>query len=129
MLVFMVNRDYKLLYCLLKICLKFLIQSVYDDLPSPVNLYNGSGRHTCMLTVQRGTLKHILSCCSKALEEQRYRWGHDQVHDQVFGDTISNLRVQEAACPPKYISFIRAGNKAPHRSSSGGGLLASVRDW
>ncbi|XP_034552669.1 LOW QUALITY PROTEIN: uncharacterized protein LOC117822130 [Notolabrus celidotus] len=61
--------------------IKFLIQAVYDVLPSPSNLFSWGMVESpaCPLCLKRGTLEHILSCCSKALGEGRYRWRHDQV--------------------------------------------------
>lgn len=49
--------------------IKFLIQSVYDVLPSPSKLhYWGLAETTgCPLYPVGGSLEHILSCCPKAL--------------------------------------------------------------
>ncbi len=61
--------------------IKFLIQGVYDVLPSPSNLCIWGKIETpaCPLCSKIGTLEHILSSCSKVLGEDRYRWRHDQV--------------------------------------------------
>ncbi len=61
--------------------IKFFIQGVYDVLPSPSNLCIWGKIETpaCHLCSKIGTLEHILSSCSKALGEGRYRWRHDQV--------------------------------------------------
>lgn len=61
--------------------IKFLVQSVYDVLPSPSNLFRWGLADTplCPLCQRGGSLEHILSCCPKALGEGRYRWRHDQV--------------------------------------------------
>lgn len=56
------------------LCTKFLIQSVYDVIIKP--------------SQRRGTLEHILSYCSKALGDGRYRWCHDQI-----------LKQQDPDCP------------------------------
>lgn len=55
--------------------IKFLIQAVYDVLPSPSNLHTRGKAESpaCPLCSKRGTLEHILSCCTKALGEGRYR--------------------------------------------------------
>ena len=48
--------------------IKFLIQAVYDVLPSPSNLHiRGMVESPACPLCQRGTLEHILSACSKAL--------------------------------------------------------------
>ncbi|XP_030281784.1 uncharacterized protein LOC115586678 [Sparus aurata] len=56
--------------------IKFLIQSVYDVLPSPSNLFCWGKIDTpaCPLCQGRGTLEHILSSCPKALGDGRYCW-------------------------------------------------------
>ncbi|TWW79887.1 hypothetical protein D4764_10G0009170 [Takifugu flavidus] len=89
--------------------IKFLIQSVYDVLPSPTNLQRWGLAATvaCQLCKKRATLEHILSCCPKALEDGRYRWHHGQ----------------------QSITFVRAGEKAQQQPSSFGGLLTMARDW
>ena len=54
--------------------IKFLIQAVNDNLPSPSNLFSWGMVESpaCPLCLKRGTLEHILSCYSKALGEGRY---------------------------------------------------------
>ena len=63
--------------------IKFLIQAVYDVLPSPSNLHTWGLAETpaCPLCSKRGTLELILSSCTRALGDGRYRWRHDQVLD------------------------------------------------
>lgn len=111
---------------------KFLIQSVYDVLPSPANLHTWGLADTpeCKLCLRRGTLEHILSCCPKALGEGRYRWRHDQVLKSL-ADSICTaiLNSKTQAAPKQSITFIRAGQKANHQPNSQGGLLATARDW
>lgn len=60
---------------------KFLVQLVYDVLPSPANLFIWGlvDSPACQLCQVRGSLEHVLSCCLKALGDGRYRWRHDQV--------------------------------------------------
>lgn len=60
---------------------KLLIQGVYDALPSPSNLCNWGKIETptCPRCSKIGTLEHILSSCSKALREGRFKWGNKQV--------------------------------------------------
>ncbi|XP_076844394.1 uncharacterized protein LOC143489330 [Brachyhypopomus gauderio] len=112
--------------------IKFLIQSVYDVLPSPTNLkcWGLADTAACQLCQKRATLEHILSCCPKALGEGRYRWRHDQVL-RALADTlslaISNCRYQHT--PKHTITFVRAGEMAQHQTGSSGGLLTTARDW
>ena len=62
--------------------IKFLIQAVYDVLPSPSNLHTWGIAETPVfpLCSKLGTLEHILSCCTRALGDGRYHWRHDQDH-------------------------------------------------
>ena len=57
------------------------LRSVYDVLPSPVNLcqWNLTDNPNCRLCEKRGTLDHILSSCKVAFSQGRYRWRHDTV--------------------------------------------------
>ncbi|KAI4872262.1 hypothetical protein NFI96_007403 [Prochilodus magdalenae] len=73
--------------------INFMVQSVYDVLPSPSNLFCWGLAETpaCPLCQRRGSLEHILSCCPKALGEGCYRWRHDQVL-RVIADVISTGR-------------------------------------
>ncbi|KAI4901998.1 hypothetical protein NFI96_003044 [Prochilodus magdalenae] len=61
--------------------IKFMIQTVYDLLPSPANLHSWgkSDLPICPLCPGRGTLEHILSSSPAALRGDRYRWCHDKV--------------------------------------------------
>lgn len=61
--------------------IKFLIQGVYDVLPSPSNqcIWGRIERPPCPLCSKVGTLEHILGSCPKALSEGRYQWRHDQI--------------------------------------------------
>lgn len=61
-------------------CVQFLVQAIYDALPSPTNLHVWRKSETpfCPLCSGRG-LEHVLSCCPKALADYCYRWRHDQV--------------------------------------------------
>lgn len=59
--------------------IKFLIQFVYDTLPSPSKLFCWGEVETpaCTLCQGRATLEHILSGCPKALGDGHYHWRHD----------------------------------------------------
>ena len=60
--------------------LKFLIKSVYDVLPTPANKNRWfQTEEKCLLCGKEGTLAHILSGCSVALSQGRYKWRHDRV--------------------------------------------------
>ncbi|KAK0148843.1 hypothetical protein N1851_010754 [Merluccius polli] len=104
--------------------IRFLIQAVYDVLPSPSNLYSWGlvESPACNLCLKRGTLEHILSCCSKALGEGRYRWRHDQRTPSAVG--LANAKLKNS------IAFVRAGEKPPSAArATSSGLLATARDW
>ncbi|KAI2644199.1 Renalase [Labeo rohita] len=112
--------------------LKFLIQSVYDVLPSPANLHcwGLAEAPSCPLCPARGSLEHILSCCPKALGKGRYRWRHDQVLKAV-ADTIcagiQQIKHQPLARP--YNVFVRAGEKPQSHPKVPADLLSTAGDW
>lgn len=111
--------------------LKFLIQSVYDVLPSPANLYCWGMVETpaCPLCQRRGSLKHILSCCPKALGEGRYRWHHDQVL-KVTADTICTgiSKAKQHRPEKRAMVFVKAREKPQAQPRVWGGLLVTARD-
>ena len=112
---------------------KFLVQSVYDVLPSLANLHTWGLVDTpeCKLCQKRGTLEHILSCCSKALGEGWYRWCHNQVL-KALAESISTAiqHSKTQASPKQSITFIGVGQKAQyHQPNSTGGLLTTTHDW
>ena len=112
--------------------IKFMVQSVYDVLPSPSNLFCWGLAETpaCPLCQRRGSLEHILSCCPKALGEGRYHWRHDQVL-RVIADVISTgISFSRQQQPAKHsITFVKAGEKGERCPRQTGGLLATARDW
>ncbi|XP_031418446.1 uncharacterized protein LOC105897391 [Clupea harengus] len=113
--------------------IKFLIQAVYDVLPSPSNLHIWGIAETpaCPLCSKRGTLEHILSCCTRALGDGRYRWRHDQVLKTIAEAISAGLAWAKQFRPSKKtITFVRAGDKpTPARRTSSAGILTSARDW
>lgn len=95
-------------------CIKFLLQTVFDVLPSPSNLncWRLAETPACPLCQGKGTLEHIMSCRSKALDEGRYQWRHDQVLKAVaesINSPITNCRRSKPR--KKVINFIRAGER------------------
>ncbi|XP_061772124.1 uncharacterized protein LOC133562186 [Nerophis ophidion] len=112
--------------------IKFLIQAVYDVLPSPSNLFTWGKVETpgCPLCQRRGTLEHILSCCPKALGEGRYRWRHDQVLKAIADAICRGVSHSKSLRPVKSTAFIKAGEKStPAARNTSSGLLATARDW
>ena len=97
--------------------LSFLIRSTYDVLPSPSNLvrWKVSNEDKCRCG-KLGTLKHILSNCSLALE--RYTWRHNEVLKIIFDVTGKQLDLINAGKrPQKYtqkrsMTFVRSGQKS-----------------
>lgn len=112
--------------------IKFLIQSVYDVLPSPSNLFLWGKSETpaCTLCQGRGTLEHILSSCPRALGEGRYRWRHDQVLKAIAESIHSAIDHSKRLQPQKHsMTFIRAGEKPPPLAKTQTGLLGTAKDW
>lgn len=111
--------------------IKFLIQAVYDVLPSPVNLHiwGKSDTPACTLCSGRGSLEHILSSCPTALGEGRYRWHHDQVL-KTIAEAITRAMVNtKHVTHHKGIRFVRAGEQPQVRPRSPAGVLTSAANW
>ena len=112
--------------------IRFLVQSTYNVLPSPVNLYlwKLADSPICQLCQGNGTLEHILSSCPRALGEGRYRWRHDQVLKAV-AKSVSEalLKSKNQRTPQHEIRFIKAGERIHQKPHRTGGLLATARDW
>ena len=65
--------------------LSFLLKSVYDVLPSPTNLrtWGLAEQANCKLCGKPANLAHILSSCTSALKDVRYRWRHDRMLTEI----------------------------------------------
>jgi len=113
--------------------IKFLIQAVYDILPSPSNLFCWGKVESPAypLCLKRETLEHILSSCSRALGKGCYRWRHDQVLKAIADTICSGISHCKHLYPMrKTITFIRAGEKpTPAARATSSGLLAMAQDW
>ncbi len=112
--------------------IKFLIQAVYDALPRPSNLpiWGKMESPACPLCSKRGTLEHILSCCSKALGEGRYRWRHDQVLKTIAEAIATGVEwAKHSRYSRRAIAFIRAGEQPRPAAKTSAGILATARDW
>ncbi len=112
--------------------IKFLIQAVYDVLPSPSNLHIWGKVESpaCPLWFRRGTLEHILSCCPKALGEGRYRWRHDQVLKAIAEAITAGVEWAKHSRPSmQAINFIRAGEQPRPAAKTSTDILATARDW
>ena len=97
--------------------LSFLVRSTYDVLPSPVNLvrWKIATEDKCVCG-KRGTLKHILSNCSRALN--RYTWRHNEVLKILYRVTKERIaQINSGRRPQKparrdRIPFARPGQKS-----------------
>ncbi|KAK1786544.1 hypothetical protein P4O66_002997 [Electrophorus voltai] len=110
----------------------FLVQAVYDVLPSPANLHAWGKNETptCLLCSRRGSLEHLLSSCPKALADGCYWWRHDRVLKAVAESialAISTSKHHHAK--KKVITFIKAGDKSQARPRTTTGLLHTASDW
>ena len=103
--------------------LSFLVRSTYDVLPSPTNLvkWNVSTDNNCRCG-KRGTLKHILSNCSRALD--RYTWRHNEVLKVILDVTKKQIALINSGKRPslpaskQFISFVRPGQQSYYKQQS-----------
>ncbi|XP_075893028.1 uncharacterized protein LOC142895694, partial [Nelusetta ayraudi] len=111
---------------------RFLVQVVYDALPSPANphVWGKSETPSCLFCSGRGSLEHLLSSCPKALADGRYRWRHDQVLKAVAETIASAISSCKQHCAPKKaIPFIKAGDRPRAGPPKTTGLLHTASDW
>ncbi|XP_061896860.1 uncharacterized protein LOC133645950 [Entelurus aequoreus] len=114
--------------------IKFMVQAVYDVLPSPANphLWGMIDSPACVLCSRKGSLEHILSSCSKALGEGRYRWRHDQVLKTVaeaIAKAVAKNNSSKQQLGNRRIAFVRAGEQPQSQPKPAAGLLTSALDW
>ncbi|XP_052238637.1 uncharacterized protein LOC127849934 [Dreissena polymorpha] len=81
----------------------FLLRSVYDLLPSPANLcrWGLTEDPKYSLYDRVGTLKHVLSSCTTALTQGKYRWRHDLVLREL-ADWLEKERQKEIGNYPRH---------------------------
>ncbi|XP_077380867.1 uncharacterized protein LOC144020874 [Festucalex cinctus] len=111
---------------------RFLVQAVYDALPSPANLHvwGKSETPTCPLCSGRGSLEHLLSSCPKSLAEGRYRWRHDQVLKAVAESIALGISTNtHHKAPSRAVPFIKAGERPQPCPQTARGLLHTASDW
>ena len=111
--------------------IRFLVQAVYDVLPSPANLHVWGKTETpsCPRCSGQGSLEHLLSSCPKALGDGRYRWRHDQVLKAIADSITTAINTSKGHHKPKTIRFHRAGEKPNIPTQAKSGLLTSANDW
>lgn len=114
--------------------IKFLVQAVYDVLPSPSNLFIWGKVESpdCLQCSGKETLEYILSCCPKALGQGRYTWHHDQVLKPIaeaISMGISSCRREHPTT--QMITFVKAGVQLPRTTAARNpsGILATAQDW
>ena len=73
--------------------LKFIIKAVHDLLPTPANKNKWFGTsEMCSLCGGNATLNHILSGCTVALTQGRYKWRHDKVLKEIALSIDSKIK-------------------------------------
>ena len=99
---------------------------------SPSNLHTWGIAETpaCPLCSKQETLEHILSCCTRALGDGRYRWRHDQVLKNIAEAVSAGLVWAKQFRPSKRsIAFVWAGAQSTPARRAPAGILTSVKDW
>ena len=111
--------------------MKFLIRAAYDTLPSPANLqiWYKTQSPNCDLCGCRCTLKHILSSCTSALADGRYRWRHDEILKEIAKIVENAIRINIYNPDSRQIRFIKAGANKPQKTRANPNLLSAATDW
>ena len=113
---------------------KFLVKSVYDVLPTPANKNKWfKTEEKCLLCGKEGTLAHILSGCSVALSQGRYKWRHDKVLKELA--SLVQTKVTENFSKPEErtnrIKFVKEGERGQRdsREEEHHTYLTAAKDW
>ena len=114
--------------------LKFLLRSVYDFLPLPVNLcqWNLTDNPNCRLCKKRGNLDHTLSSCKVALSQGRYSWHHDTVLRELAPilELESKKKHPNGNTGITFIPFVKEGTtKMPTSNAKKQGILQQASHW
>ena len=110
--------------------ISFLIRSVYDMLPSPVNLFRWKIFDSALCRCGKlGTMRHILSNCALGLTH-RYTWRHNQVLRVLAVEIDKRLKLINSGKKPKVerrskIRFVKAGHSALKKNVH----LYNDQDW
>ena len=124
--------------------LGFALRVVYGTVitPSFKSKWDAEEDGNCKLcSVERGTIQHILSGCSKALEQKRYTWRHDKVLKQIYNQVlyhveqrVNNPRRSTTRTEGEKIKFVGPGEKVEssltkRRDYSNMGIMTAAKDW
>ena len=107
------------------------MQSVYDVLPSHVNLFTWGKREipSCPISDTKGTLRRIMSACLRVLWDGRYCWRHDQVLRTVADTVDAAIHTNYFRPEAKPIYFVKAGECLSSEWKVSSCLLPTARDW
>ena len=99
--------------------IKFYLNSTLNTLPTRDNLRRwGVEDHpnSCDLCSLPQNLKHVLCCCSYALNQGRYRWRHNKIlyilMTSISEEMLLRRQNQNRTCDMPFIHFVREGENA-----------------
>ena len=112
--------------------LGFLIKTVYDILPTPVNfkLWGLSTSNLCKACGKIANLKHVLTGCQFSLRS--YIWRHNEILGIIA--EIAKMcceTANDSSCIKTSIQFVKEGNvlKTPHGNRHKPTLLDGCMNW
>ena len=113
--------------------LKFIMKSVHDLLGTPANKnkWFKTQEFHCKICGGNGTLAHILSGCKVSLAQGRYTWRHNRVLKEIAYWVEEKRKQNNAENPaePRYIKFVKSGQKGERTQLPNQSFLRSARDW
>ena len=93
----------------------FLLMSVYDLQPSPTMGLTTYPK--CSLCDKPCTLEHVLSSCSIALTQERYRWRHDSVLKEL-ADWLEKRKNEHDNNPQHgHIAFVKSDDTSKKQTA------------
>ena len=123
------DLSWKSLMSLPQPLVSFCIQSAFNILPCPSNLFRWklSEDSSCSLCKSpKATVAHVLSGCKITLDQQCYTYRHDSILRIIVECLSEFISSYSPSSPPKLSnSFVRAGSKTIKKSLPDGILFCS----
>lgn len=113
--------------------ISFTLGATYDTIASPANLYRwGLSENSCCKLCEKDgcNVSHILSGCTVALSQGRYRYRHNAILRQLAHGVQQFINNSKKITPGgKGIVFVREGQPVQKMKKTITGILHEAKDW
>ncbi|MCP4489606.1 MAG: hypothetical protein GY820_20160, partial [Gammaproteobacteria bacterium] len=126
----------EILYGMSPSMLSFILNSVQNTLPHPINLrrWKIEPQAICGLCNWKNAgIGHILCGCKFALQQGRISYRHDSILKVIEGSISRKAKAVEVVIPAaggaEPISFVASGKKVRKKKKVKAGIIDSANDW